>query len=92
VWEELLSMDEGDDQTDSYKGILKRTVVNFATQAYRTILITYKDMSMDAYNDLMNENNNFATEKDKEVLECDLTAVCIFGIQDPLRPTIVDSI
>jgi Ca2+ transporting ATPase len=92
VWEELLSMDEADDQTASYRGMLERTVVNFATQAYRTILITYKDMSMDDYNNIMSENNDFATEKDKEVLECDLTAVCIFGIQDPLRPTIVDSI
>jgi magnesium-transporting ATPase (P-type) len=40
----------------------------------------------------MNENNGFAKEKDKEVLEQDLTAIGIFGLQDPLRETIVPSI
>jgi magnesium-transporting ATPase (P-type) len=32
--------------TDSHRGILERTVKKFADQAYRTILITYRDMSM----------------------------------------------
>lgn len=35
---------------------------------------------MDEYNDLMNENNGFAKEEDKEVLENDLTAIGIFGL------------
>ena len=37
-------------------------------------------------------NNNFEKEKDREILEQDLIAICVFGLQDPLRPTIVDSI
>lgn len=47
---------------------------------------------MEEYLTLKDKNNNFEKETDKEVLETDLTAVCIFGLQDPLRPTIVDSI
>lgn len=31
---------------DTYEGILQRTVKKFAEKAYRTILITYRDMSM----------------------------------------------
>ena len=37
-------------------------------------------------------NNNFETEDDQAVLEQELVALAIFGIEDPLRDTIVDSI
>jgi magnesium-transporting ATPase (P-type) len=67
-------------------------VKNFADQAYRTLLITYRDMSMAEYNRIKAANNNFDKEEDKEVLEQDLTAIGIFGLQDPLRDTIVASI
>lgn len=40
----------------------------------------------------MNENNGFAKESDKESLETGLTAIGIFGLQDPLRETVVPSI
>jgi Ca2+ transporting ATPase len=49
-------------------------------------------MSMDEFNALKAEHNNFEEEKDKDCLETDLTAVGIFGLQDPLRPTITNSI
>lgn len=38
------------------------------------------------------QNNNFEKDIDREVLETNLTAVGIWGIQDPLRPGIFDSI
>lgn len=38
------------------------------------------------------ENNNFEKEGDRGILETELTGVCIWGLQDPLRPTIIDSI
>lgn len=78
--------------TDSHRGLFDRTIKNFADQAYRTLLITYKDMSLDEYNSIKAANNDFEKEKDREVLECDLIAIGVFGLQDPLRPTIVDSI
>ena len=38
-------------------------------------------------------NNNFATEKDREVLEAGgLTMIAICGLQDPLRGQIVESV
>jgi len=49
-------------------------------------------MSMAEYNRIKAANNNFDKEEDKEVLEQDLTAIGIFGLQDPLRDTIVASI
>jgi P-type E1-E2 ATPase len=49
-------------------------------------------MSMAAYEELKAQHNNFEKEKDREILEHDLEAIGIFGLQDPLRSTIVDSI
>ena len=47
---------------------------------------------MREYTALKKKNNNFATEDDKIVMENDLTALGIFGIQDPLRDDIVKAI
>jgi len=44
------------------------------------------------YEQLKAENNDFEKDKDKEVLETNLTGIGIFGLQDPLRDTIKDSI
>lgn len=54
--------------------------------------MTYNDMSMDEFNQIKSDNNDFETEADREVLETNLTAYAIWGLQDPLRPTIVSSI
>lgn len=83
---------ENDSTQDSYRGLFDRTVKKFAKQAYRTLLITYRDMSMSEYESIKASNNEFAKESDKEVLEEGLTAIGIFGLQDPLRDTIVSSI
>ena len=55
-------------------------------------MVTKKDMSMGDYEALKAANNDFVAEKDREVLETDLEAIGIFGLQDPLRSTIVQSI
>ena len=56
-------------------------VKKFAAQAYRTILITKKDMSMDEFTQLKNDNNNFEKEENREVLETGgLEAIGIFGL------------
>jgi len=47
---------------------------------------------MDEYNQIKAGNNNFEKEKDREILEKDLTAYAIFGLQDPLRDSIKESI
>jgi magnesium-transporting ATPase (P-type) len=47
--------------------------------------MTYRDMSMADFEKLKADNNDFEKESDREVLECNLTAYGIFGLQDPLR-------
>jgi Ca2+ transporting ATPase len=76
----------------SYQVQFDRTIKKFAAEAYRTLLITYKDMSMDEYNQLKSDNNDFAKEADRQCLEKNLVAVGIFGLQDPLRDGISQSI
>jgi magnesium-transporting ATPase (P-type) len=55
-------------------------VKKFASQAYRTILVTYKEMSMREFNQLKHNNNQFQKEADREILESDLIAVGLFGL------------
>lgn len=76
----------------SYRHQFDRTIKRFAKQAYRTLLITYKDMSMKEYLELKAANNNFEKEADRYVLERNLVAIGLFGLQDPLRDTIKSSI
>jgi len=49
-------------------------------------------MTMQEFEDLKAANNGFAKPEDRNCLEQDLVALGIFGIQDPLRDTIVPSV
>ena len=61
--------------------ILKEIVTNtFAKKAYRTLLIAYAELSKEEYERLAAENNNFHSEKDREVLEQKLTVVGIYAL------------
>lgn len=72
---------------------MKSIVVNtFAKKAYRTLLIAYREYSIEDYQKLEAENNGFATENDREVLEKDLTLIGIYALQDPLRDEIIESV
>ena len=65
----------------------------FARQAFRTLLIAYHDMSLEAFNEIKKKHNNFDSEADREELEkCGLTVIGIYGMQDPLRPEIKDAV
>ena len=46
VPEDLLNGDSPG-TSDTHMGIFERTVKKFANQAYRTILVTFRDMSME---------------------------------------------
>jgi magnesium-transporting ATPase (P-type) len=85
-------MNDGGPSNDTMINIYKRTVTYFAKNAFRTILVTYRDMTMDEYETLKAENNDFEKPDDRDCLEKELVAVGIFGLQDPLRDGIVDSI
>jgi len=62
------------------KDVVDKTVTQFAKQALRTIMMAYRDFSEEEYEQIKAENNDFATESDREILEQDLTAVGIWGI------------
>lgn len=47
---------------------------------------------MEEFEQLKEDNGGFVEDDQKDVLEEGLCALCIFGIQDPLRPGITDSI
>lgn len=47
---------------------------------------------MDEYERLKAENNDFEKPEDRDCLERELVAVGIFGLQDPLRDEIVNSV
>jgi magnesium-transporting ATPase (P-type) len=49
-------------------------------------------MSMDEFERLKEDNNNFEKPEDRDCLEKELVAVGIFGLQDPLRPGIRESV
>ena len=72
--------------------VIDNTVEIFAKQALRTILMAYRVFSHEEYEQIKADNNDFKTEQDREVLEQDLTAVGIWGIQDPLRDGIKEAI
>ncbi len=60
---------------------MKSIVVNtFARKAYRTLLIAYREYSIEEYQKLEAENNGFTSEGDREVLEKDLTLIGIYAL------------
>jgi len=72
--------------TDEAKGELLATQKNYANQALRTLLVTYRDVSADEW-DAMKD----AEDREQQV-ESGLTAVAMFGLKDPLRPGIADAV
>lgn len=55
-------------------------------------MVTYRDMSLFEYLDLKDGHGGFRTPRSRGILEQNLTALGIFGLQDPLRPGIFDSV
>ena len=53
-------------KNDIVNNVIKNS---FAKKALRTLLIAYKDISEQEFETLKAQNNNFESEKDKEVLE-----------------------
>lgn len=60
---------DGGKETDTHRNVFERTIKNFANQAYRTILTTFREMSMEEFNKLKASNNDFKTDADRICLE-----------------------
>ena len=74
----LLGAHETDFSAD-HREIFLRAMQQFAEQAHRTIMLAYKDYSMEDYE---------SCKDDLEALETNLVALNIFGLSDPLRPAV----
>lgn len=68
------------------------TVGSFAKQGYRCLAFAHKDMSVDEFNQLKEDHNNFTSEADRESIERDFTFTVLFGLNDPLREHILESV
>ena len=77
---------------DKKAKILRDIVTAFAKQGLRTILVAYTDVPRQVFEKIKANSNNFAFDYDKEILEDDLVFGAIFGIKDPLRPSIKEAI
>lgn len=55
-------------------------------------MMAYRDFTIEEYNKLKKDSNDFKAESDREVLENDLISVIVFALKDPLRPEIVQSV
>ena len=73
---------EDENLSDGDKSNLMKNIIGeqFAKQAYRCILVAYTEMSMDEYESIKSKNNNFEKESDREVLEQDMTVICIYAL------------
>lgn len=60
----------------------------FADQAYRTLLVAYKDVTDEQWEIERNKTKNFTEFKNENTVEQGLTMVGIFALEDPLRPGI----
>ena len=85
---ETIELDESERQRVLNDEILEA----FAKKGLRTILYAYKDMDSDHWEDLQAQNNNFAAESDRFIIERDLTFVAAFGLNDELREGVKESI
>lgn len=52
----------------------------FAKKAYRTLLIAYREYSIQEYENIKEQNNGFTSEADREALEKDLTLIGIYAL------------
>ena len=72
------------------RAVFSQTITSYAGQTLRTIGSSYRDFESWPPPELAGEAELTATVFDK--VHKDMTLVAIFGIKDPLRPTVIDAI
>lgn len=58
----------------------------------RTLAYAYKDIKIGEWEELLEKNNGFESEKDRENIEKDLTFVITFALNDDLREGVPEAI
>lgn len=79
-----------EDQKQRY--LNEEVIEQFAKRGLRTFLYAYKDIDSDHWEYLQAQNNNFARESDRDIIESDLTVAATFALHDELRPGVEASI
>jgi len=73
--------------------ILENEIIDsFAKKGLRTLVYAYKDIDSDLWETKQADYNNFANERDREIVETDLIFVAGFGLNDRLRDGVKQSI
>lgn len=67
-------------------------VQKFASVGFRTLAFAFKDFTLDEFQDLKSQYNNFEREEDRTILENQLTFVGLFALFDPLREKVNKSV
>ncbi len=76
--------------TDPDRAVFAQTITSYAGQTLRTIGSSYRDFPVWPPPELAGESELTAAQFDK--VHSDMTLVAIYGIKDPLRPTVIDAI
>ncbi|KAK4244157.1 hypothetical protein C7999DRAFT_17556 [Corynascus novoguineensis] len=76
--------------TDDDRAVFSQTITSYAGQTLRTIGSSYRDFESWPPPELAGQQELTAAEFDK--VHKDMTLVAIYGIKDPLRPTVIDAI
>ncbi|KAH6649299.1 hypothetical protein F5144DRAFT_2594 [Chaetomium tenue] len=76
--------------TEDDRAVFSQTITSYAGQTLRTIGSSYRDFESWPPPELAGQQELTAVEFDK--VHKDMTLVAIFGIKDPLRPTVIDAI
>jgi len=67
-------------------------IQKFTTASYRTLAFAYKDITVEDFESLKSQYNDFVTEEDRNVLEKDLTFIGLFALHDPIREKVNRSV
>jgi len=76
--------------TEDDRAVFSQTITSYAGQTLRTIGSSYRDFESWPPPELAGQSELTAAEFDK--VHKDMTLVAIFGIKDPLRPSVIDAI
>ncbi|KAK4096684.1 calcium-translocating P-type ATPase [Parathielavia hyrcaniae] len=76
--------------TEGDRAVLSQTITSYAGQTLRTIGSSYRDFDVWPPPELAGHDDVTAAVFDK--VHSDMTLVAIYGIKDPLRPSVIDAI
>jgi P-type Ca2+ transporter type 2C len=75
----------GEDQHAEYLEGVSATIKTDEFDCLKPLTFGYRDMDLDAFEDLKHENGDFETEESRACLESELTLAATFFLADPLR-------